>query len=108
MASNPPFQVEDQTDEDFFDKLVNDDDDDVDLKVTATSSLASTASGPVFTDGDESDEVKGFANLSLNEADDSDKNDKKMGIDDLGGKLEIEPNGVVNEEIGRASCRERV
>ena len=26
MASNPPFQLEDQTDEDFFDKLVNDDD----------------------------------------------------------------------------------
>ncbi|XP_027084566.2 protein transport protein SEC16B homolog [Coffea arabica] len=99
MASNPPFQVEDQTDEDFFDKLVNDDDDDVDLKVTATSSLASTASGPVFTDGDESDEVKGFANLSPNEADDSDKNDKKMGIDDLGGKLEREPNGVVNEVV---------
>lgn len=99
MASNPPFQVEDQTDEDFFDKLVNDDDDDVDLKVTATSSLASTTSGPVFTDGDESDEVKAFANLNLNEADDSDKNDKKMGVDDLDGKLESEPNGVVSEVV---------
>ena len=30
MASNPSFELEDQTDEDFFDKLVNDDDDDDD------------------------------------------------------------------------------
>ncbi|KAL3499609.1 hypothetical protein ACH5RR_038702 [Cinchona calisaya] len=103
MASNPQFQVEDQTDEDFFDKLVDDDDDDddvgVDLKVTATSSLASTASGLVFTDGEESDEVKPFENLSINEVDNSDKNDKRMGIDDLGGEFESEPIGVVKEVV---------
>ncbi|KAL0312918.1 UNVERIFIED_CONTAM: protein transport protein SEC16B [Sesamum radiatum] len=63
MASNPPpFQVEDNTDEDFFDKLVNDDDD-VDFKVT--NSLAS--GGPNSTDGNESDEAKAFVNLSINE-----------------------------------------
>ncbi|KAK4389578.1 protein transport protein SEC16A [Sesamum angolense] len=63
MASNPPpFQVEDNTDEDFFDKLVNDDDD-MDFKVA--KSLASGA--PNLTDGNESDEAKAFANLSINE-----------------------------------------
>ncbi|KAL3497493.1 hypothetical protein ACH5RR_040225 [Cinchona calisaya] len=103
MASNPPFQVEDQTDEDFFDKLVNDDDDDsVDFKVTGMSSLESTASGPVFTDGNESDEVKAFANLSINEGDNSEKNDNKMGIDDLGGEFESEPNWEVKEVSGCA------
>ncbi|KAL2321568.1 hypothetical protein Fmac_025947 [Flemingia macrophylla] len=35
MASNPPFHVEDQTDEDFFNKLENDDDVDVDSGVKA-------------------------------------------------------------------------
>ncbi|XP_073287925.1 protein transport protein SEC16B homolog [Primulina huaijiensis] len=64
MASNPPFQVEDNTDEDFFDKLVNDDDD-VDLGITSTSA------GRVFSDGNESDESKVFSNLNINEFDDS-------------------------------------
>ncbi|KAK4365192.1 hypothetical protein RND71_016550 [Anisodus tanguticus] len=59
MASNPPFLVED-TDEDFFDKLVNDDD--IDFKVTAASS-----SSTVLVDGHESDEVKAFANLSISD-----------------------------------------
>ncbi|CAI9771561.1 unnamed protein product [Fraxinus pennsylvanica] len=64
MASNPPpFQVEDNTDEDFFDKLVNDDND-VDFKVTATSS---TLAGLSFADGNESNEAKALANLSINE-----------------------------------------
>lgn len=54
MASNPPFQVEDQTDEDFFDKLVDDDDDD--YKPTPSLNLV---------DGNDSDEAKAFANLSI-------------------------------------------
>ncbi|CAI9095794.1 OLC1v1031809C1 [Oldenlandia corymbosa var. corymbosa] len=98
MASSPPFLLEDQTDEDFFDKLVDDDDDDVGLnKVTATSSA------PVFTDGDESDEIKAFANLSINETDDSELNDTdKMveGADDSGIKVGSEPNGEVKEVDG--------
>ncbi|XP_057977476.1 protein transport protein SEC16B homolog [Malania oleifera] len=54
MASRPPLQVEDQTDEDFFDKLVDDD-------------FAGTESGPGLPEGDDSDEAKAFANLSIGE-----------------------------------------
>ncbi|EOY24331.1 RGPR-related, putative isoform 1 [Theobroma cacao] len=57
MASNPPFQVEDQTDEDFFDKLVNDDDDDENMVPTV----------PKFTEGNESDDARAFANLAIGE-----------------------------------------
>ncbi|GFZ01162.1 RGPR-like protein [Actinidia rufa] len=56
MASSPPFQLEDQTDEDFFDKLVDDDE----FKVTAIT-------GHSFADGNDSDELKAFANLSIGE-----------------------------------------
>ncbi|GMP95817.1 hypothetical protein CsSME_00044717 [Camellia sinensis var. sinensis] len=60
MASNPPFQLEDQTDEAFFDKLVvDDDDDDVVFKVTSSSSVQHT---DIMND---SDEAKAFANLSI-------------------------------------------
>lgn len=53
MASNPPpFQVEDQTDEDFFDKLVDDD-------------FGPTVSGPKFSEGIDSDDAKAFSNLSI-------------------------------------------
>ncbi|KAF2313085.1 hypothetical protein GH714_009176 [Hevea brasiliensis] len=58
MASNPPFHVmEDQTDEDFFDKLVDDD-------------FGPTSSGsvPKFTEGSDSDEAKAFANMSIEDA----------------------------------------
>ncbi|CAN4075993.1 unnamed protein product [Withania somnifera] len=67
MGSNPPFPVEDQTDEDFFDNLVSDDDDG--FKVTG--------SGPFY----ESDEVKGFADLSI--SDDTEKEGEKVekGVD---------------------------
>ncbi|XP_057786972.1 protein transport protein SEC16B homolog [Salvia miltiorrhiza] len=91
MASNPPFTVEDNTDEDFFDKLVNDDDD-VDFKVTT-----STESGAhhVLTDGNESDEAKAFANLSINELDDQDEvnvehvsSSDRSTIDDIIAKVE--------------------
>ncbi|XP_059657556.1 protein transport protein SEC16B homolog isoform X2 [Cornus florida] len=74
MASNPPFQVED-TDEDFFDKLVDDDDE---YKVTPSSS-----SVPNFADGNESDEAKAFANLSVGET----------GFEDSGGEGGIEAEG---------------
>lgn len=53
MASNPPpFQVEDQTDEDFFDKLVDDD-------------FGPTESERKFGEGNDSDDAKAFANLSI-------------------------------------------
>ncbi|XP_038990530.1 protein transport protein SEC16A homolog [Hibiscus syriacus] len=56
MAPNPPFQVEDQADEDFFDKLVNDDDND---------NMGPTV--PKFTEGNESDDAKAFSNLLIGE-----------------------------------------
>ncbi|XP_058104465.1 protein transport protein SEC16A homolog [Magnolia sinica] len=52
MASPPPSQVEDQTDEDFFDKLV-----DEDFGITGSS----------LVDGGESDDAKTFANLSVSD-----------------------------------------
>ncbi|XWS49110.1 hypothetical protein CRYUN_Cryun13aG0135600 [Craigia yunnanensis] len=55
MASNPPFQVEDHTDEDFFDKLVNDDDNNMGPTV------------PKITEGNESDDARAFANLTIGE-----------------------------------------
>ncbi|KAJ1375448.1 Sec16, central conserved domain [Sesbania bispinosa] len=54
MASNPPFHVEDQTDEDFFDKLVEDD-------------MAPVKSG--HDEGNDSDDAKAFANLSIGDVD---------------------------------------
>ncbi|XP_027359993.1 protein transport protein SEC16B homolog [Abrus precatorius] len=54
MASNPPFHVEDQTDEDFFDKLVEDD-------------MEPFNSG--HDEGNDSDEAKAFANLGISDVD---------------------------------------
>ncbi|KAK7330766.1 hypothetical protein VNO77_24965 [Canavalia gladiata] len=51
MASNPPSHVEDQTDEDFFDKLVEDD-------------IEPVKSGH-DDEGNDSDDVKAFANLGI-------------------------------------------
>ncbi|KAK8578179.1 hypothetical protein V6N13_047034 [Hibiscus sabdariffa] len=56
MASNPPFQVEDHTDEDFFDKLVNEDDDD---------NMGPTV--PKFTEGNDSNDAKAFSDLLIGE-----------------------------------------
>lgn len=95
MASSPPYQVEDQTDADFFDNLVNDD---VDFNVTATtSSMASGAAG--FADGNDSDEVKAFANLNINETKSSEKEEDDFGIDDSCGQSGIQPNGEVKEVV---------
>ncbi|CAK7356373.1 unnamed protein product [Dovyalis caffra] len=60
--------MEDQTDEDFFDKLVDDDFGPTNLD-----------SGPKFTEGSDSDEAKAFANLSTE--------DTKVGFE---GKSEID------------------
>ncbi|KAL2472036.1 Protein transport protein SEC16B-like protein [Abeliophyllum distichum] len=79
MASNPlPFRVEDNTDEDFFDKLVNDDDD-MDFKITATSS---PLAGLSFTDGNESNEAKALKNLSINEVENNSEVDNNFARSD--------------------------
>lgn len=56
MAS-PQFEVEDQLDEDFFDKLVNDDDD-FDFTGSTRKHVVEAA---------DSEEVKGFSNLTISE-----------------------------------------
>ncbi|KAL2547435.1 Protein transport protein SEC16B-like protein [Forsythia ovata] len=105
MASNPPpFQVEDNTDEDFFDKLVNDEDD-VDFKVVNTSS---EMVGPYSANGNESDEAKAFANLSITQVDndcefnndnEEDDNSTSTGVDGLNRKTEkVEKMVVGNVE----------
>ncbi|OIV92776.1 hypothetical protein TanjilG_00910 [Lupinus angustifolius] len=63
MASNPPFHMEDNTDEDFFDKLVEEDDDDL---------------GPLKSsghdEGNDSDGAKAFENLGISDGDDAFQN----------------------------------
>ncbi|KAI3713300.1 hypothetical protein L1987_71875 [Smallanthus sonchifolius] len=86
MASNPPFQVED-TDEDFFDKLVNDDDDDG-YKVTSLSEATNLADGEGF------DDAKAFANLGIS--------DVGAGVEDL-GKVGIGEEELVNGDIEHES-----
>ncbi|KAK9273755.1 hypothetical protein L1049_018565 [Liquidambar formosana] len=77
MAS-PPFELEDQTDEDFFNKLV---DDEIDC----------TRSGPSFVDGSDSDEAKAFSNLSIDEV-------GPTGVDSGGGDGHDVGLGVESEE----------
>ncbi|XP_023635307.1 protein transport protein SEC16A homolog isoform X2 [Capsella rubella] len=59
MASTPDFLLEDQTDEDFFDKLVDD-------SYTPTAIHASSSAKELkFDDASDSDDAKAFANLSV-------------------------------------------
>ncbi|KAJ4953350.1 hypothetical protein NE237_030182 [Protea cynaroides] len=67
MAS-PLFLMEDQTDEDFFDKLVDDE-------------LVVTESGPRLAESEDSDEVKAFSNLSIDEV--------GTALDDSGGEAAV-------------------
>ncbi|PIA59121.1 hypothetical protein AQUCO_00400169v1 [Aquilegia coerulea] len=61
MSSSPPFQLEDQTDADFFDKLVDDDDDEFGggLQTQTVPSFVQTGLE------EESDELQAFSNLSI-------------------------------------------
>ncbi|KAK9274715.1 hypothetical protein L1049_021966 [Liquidambar formosana] len=82
MASQPPFQVEDQTDEDFFDKLVDDEFD-------------STVSAPKLSGGDDSDEAKALANLSISEV--------NAAFDDSGGEGGVDVKGEgISQGVGVA------
>ncbi|XP_024985176.1 protein transport protein SEC16B homolog isoform X2 [Cynara cardunculus var. scolymus] len=83
MASNPPFLVED-TDEDFFDKLVNDDDDDF-----KPAPLLSSREESNTVDDNDLDEAKAFANLSIS--------DVGTGLEDL------ETVGIGEEDIKACS-----
>ncbi|KAF8380503.1 hypothetical protein HHK36_027990 [Tetracentron sinense] len=71
---SPPFQVEDQTDEDFFDKLVDDE-------------FGGMESVTGLAEGDDSDEVKAFSNLSMGEVDSAlEDSDIKSALEDKGEK----------------------
>nr|GME15990.1 protein transport protein SEC16B homolog [Ipomoea batatas] len=106
MASNPPFQVEDQTDEDFFDKLV-DDEDDGDFKAVAPGTVQASF------DGDESDEVKAFASLSLSDSNDNINGNNETdgwetGIGDGGDEGavipdDVKPGTLVEENVVKTS-----
>ncbi|XP_010530052.1 PREDICTED: protein transport protein SEC16B homolog [Tarenaya hassleriana] len=61
MASTSQFQVEDQTDEDFFDKLVDDDFN------PSEAQASSSATGMKLEDGNDSDDATAFANLSISD-----------------------------------------
>ncbi|XVF51744.1 hypothetical protein PTKIN_Ptkin04bG0209600 [Pterospermum kingtungense] len=90
MASNPPFQVEDQTDEDFFDKLVDDDDDGNNM-------------GPTVAEGNESDDARAFANLKIGEdsgeADNYDEKEKDP-VDAGVASASAHADGDGNDSLG--------
>ncbi|BFG31401.1 hypothetical protein CerSpe_176750 [Prunus speciosa] len=94
MASNPPpFQVEDQTDEDFFDKLVEDD-------------LGPAESGPKCNEGNDSDDAKAFTNLSSGDSvaavsEDSGANAKAKDDENKAfANLTIGDSAAVSEDLG--------
>ncbi|KAL1333527.1 hypothetical protein HN51_062357 [Arachis hypogaea] len=82
MASNPPFQLEDQTDEDFFDKLVEDDD----VHVAPVKRMAQDVSS------DSDDAAKVFANLGIGDADASVASENS-GVGKSGIELNREDDG---------------
>ncbi|XP_042054595.1 protein transport protein SEC16B homolog isoform X3 [Salvia splendens] len=103
MASNPPFSVEDNTDEDFFDKLVNDDDD-VDFKATTSPE---SGGNHAFTNGNESDEANAFANLSINEVEDhGEVNAKQVFSSDLSAVDDLSAKGETVEQISKKETRD--
>ncbi|XP_054823295.1 protein transport protein SEC16B homolog isoform X2 [Prosopis cineraria] len=72
MASNPPFNMEDQTDEDFFDKLVEDD-----LEPLK----------PGQDEGNDSDGPKAVANLGVTDGDASiEKSDGGESVNEVNGE----------------------
>ncbi|GAV88199.1 Sec16_C domain-containing protein/Sec16 domain-containing protein [Cephalotus follicularis] len=88
MASNPPFHVEDQTDEDFFDKLV---DDDFDGPTTSESSAS------VMKFVEDGDAVKAFANLSIAE-DSCGEGEKNLVDEGAATQLNSHPEFKIEEK----------
>ena len=89
MASNPPFQMEDQTDEDFFDKLVEDDDDVGPVKPVVIKSGND--------EGNDSDDANAFANLSISDVDAGAFDNSVVGESGVEVKEEL---GVVKSDVG--------
>ncbi|CAH9137450.1 unnamed protein product [Cuscuta epithymum] len=105
MASNPPIQAEDQTDEDFFDKLVNDEDDGHNFNP------ATLPQGPELLDGNESDEVKAFANLTLSDTNENVNNDTdgwETGIGCSGGERPVNPDDVKPDLLAEDNLEKKI
>ncbi|GMN23774.1 hypothetical protein TIFTF001_051329 [Ficus carica] len=82
MASNPPpFEVEDQTDEDFFDKLVDEDDD-----------LGPIESAPKFSQRNHSDDANADAFSNLNIADVAENSVGESGFEPIKDKGFVNSN----------------
>jgi hypothetical protein len=86
MASNPPFHMEDHDDEDFFDKLVEDD-------VGPDKSCYDD-------EGNDSDDVKAFSNLGV---DGDDIDSSAFGNSSVGEVKEKEEENVGNAQEGDKS-----
>lgn len=109
MASNPPqFQVEDQTDEDFFDNLVNEEDDFVgptNTPIATTTSTSTPAVNDKFTvdpNDSDSDDAKAFANLSIDDSGIDSR--QKIGTESFGEK-KSEPDDSI-QDSGKESIAE--
>ncbi|KAK7406258.1 hypothetical protein VNO78_07881 [Psophocarpus tetragonolobus] len=86
MASNPPFHMEDQTDEDFFDKLVEDEMEPEPVK-------------PGHDEGNNSDEAKAFANLGISDAAFENSEPGESGVE-VKGELGTIESDVGLEQLG--------
>ncbi|CAH8384260.1 unnamed protein product [Eruca vesicaria subsp. sativa] len=107
MASNPQFLLDDQTDEDFFDKLVDDDDDD-----SYPPNVSSSAKEVKF-ESDSDDDAKAFASLSLGDGDDGGLNEsvdagKDVAIEGGSGERSFIPveEAVRNEGLSSSLGKE--
>nr|KYP55364.1 40S ribosomal protein S30 [Cajanus cajan] len=109
MASNPPFHVEDQTDEDFFDKLEKDDVEPVncghdDVKSIANSGIGDDARESGTEHKREEEDVKldgGNAQEESSLGDDSaiDHGDYGMGSENASTSSLSNSNGISNSEV---------
>lgn len=94
MASNPPFlAMEDQTDEDFFDKLVDDD-----FGPSNSDSLSKLA------EGSDSDEAKAFANLSIEDTT-VDGGVEEKGQSDLRSVADVEESNTLDSSYSLESSK---
>ncbi|KAL2348157.1 hypothetical protein Fmac_002157 [Flemingia macrophylla] len=87
MASNPPFHMEDQTDEDFFDKLVEDD----------IEPVVKSGHDHDHDEGNDSDEAKAFANLGISDVDAAAFENSDAGESGVEVKGEL---GAVESDVG--------
>ncbi|XP_010495820.1 PREDICTED: protein transport protein SEC16B homolog [Camelina sativa] len=109
MASASQFLLEDQTDEDFFDKLVDD-------AFSPTQAQASSSASELkFDYGSDSDDTRAFSNLSIAKDPVADGVDtlnegasSSLGIDDDPSSTALEPVQFVNSDARDDEMRSEV